>query len=62
MVAPRDYRSDRSKQNREAAHTALKHATNRLPNLRVSLHYLPALCVPTDELDTAGTEVDIWLT
>ena len=51
--------SDRSKQNRGAAHTVLKCATRPHPNLRVSLHHLPPLCILADELDTAGAEVDV---
>ena len=58
QTGPTD-RSDRSAQNRGAAHSALKCATRQLPNLRVSLHHLPPLCIPADELDTAGTEVDV---
>ena len=54
--------SDRSKQNRGAAHTVLKCATRPHPNLRVSLHHLPPLCIPADELDTAGAEVNVSLT
>ena len=51
--------SDRSAQNREAEHSALKCSTRKSPNLRVSLHHLPPLCIPADELDAARTEVDI---
>ena len=46
-------------QKQRAAHLALKCATRRLPNLRVSLHDLPPLCIPADELDTTGAEVDV---
>ena len=28
-------------------------------DLRVSLHDLPPLCIPADELDTTGVEVDV---
>ena len=47
------------RQKQRAAHLALKCATRRLPNLRVSLHDLPPLCIPADELDTTGAEVDV---
>ena len=46
-------------QKQRAAHLALKCATRRLPNLRVSLHDLTPLCIPADELDTTGAEVDV---
>ena len=36
-------------------------ATRQLPNLRVSLHYLPPLCITADELNAAGAEVDVWV-
>ena len=52
-------RSDRSAQNRKPEHTALKYTTRQILNLRVSLHHLPPLCIPADELDTAGAEVDV---
>ena len=52
-------RSDRSAQNREAEHSALECTTQQSPNLSVSLHHLPPLCIPADELDTAGAEVDV---
>ena len=52
-------RSDRSAQNRQAAHLALKCTTREVPNLRVSLHDLPPLCIPADELDTAGAEIHV---
>ena len=57
-IGPTD-RSDRSAQNREAEHSALECTTRQSPNLRVSLHHLPPLCIPADELDTAGAEVDV---
>ena len=47
------------RQKQRAAHIALKCATLRLPNLRVSLHDLSTLCIPADELDTTGAEVDV---
>ena len=47
------------RQKQSAAHLALKCATRRLPNLRVSLHDLPPLCIPADEFDTTGAEVDV---
>ena len=52
-------RSDRSRQNRWAEHSALECATRQTPNLRVSLHDLPPLCIPADELDATGAEVDV---
>ena len=54
-------RSDRSAQNREAEYSALECTTQQSPNLRVSLHHLPPLCIPADELDTAGAEVNVWV-
>ena len=56
-----DYRSDRSWQNRGAARSAHKGATRQLSSLGVSLHHLPPLCIPADEHDTAGAEVDVWV-
>ena len=47
------------RKNREAGHSALECTTQQSPNLRVSLHHLPALCIPVDELDTAGAEVNV---
>ena len=52
-------RSDRSAQNRKAEHSVLECTTQQSPNLRVSLHHLPPLRIPADELDTAGAEVDV---
>ena len=52
-------RSDPSAQNRKPEHTALKYTTRQILNLRVSLHQLPPLCIPADELDTAGAEVHV---
>ena len=60
QTGPTD-RSDRSAQDRKAAHSALKCALHWLPNLRVSLHHLPPLCIPADELDAAGAEVNVWM-
>jgi len=54
-------RSDRYQQNREAAHSAHGCATRQPSSLGVSLHHLPPLCIPADELDTAGAEVDVWV-
>ena len=45
--------------NRKAEHSALKCATRPTPILRVSLHDLPPLCIPANELDATGAEVDI---
>ena len=45
--------------NRKAEHSALKCATRQTPKLRVSLHDLPPLCIPADELDATGAEVDV---
>ena len=50
---------DRYQQNRWAEHSALECATRQTPNLRVSLHDLPPLCIPADELDATGAEVDV---
>ena len=47
------------RQKQRAAHLALKCATRRLPNLRVLLHDPPPLCIPANELDTTGAEVDV---
>ena len=58
QTGPMD-QSDRSAQNRESAHSALKCTTRRTPSLGVSLHDLPPLCIPADELDTAGAEVHV---
>ena len=52
-------RSDRSAQNREAEHYALECATRQSPNLRVSLHHLPPLCISADEFNAAGAEIDV---
>ena len=52
--------SDRSQQNRGAAHSTLQCATQQLPSLG-TFHHLPHLCIPADELDTAGAEVNIWM-
>ena len=54
-------RSDRSQQNRGAAHSVHGCATRQPSSLGVSLHHLPPLCIPADELDTAGAEVDVWV-
>ena len=42
-----------------AAHPALKCATCQIPNLRVSLHHFPPLCISADEFDAAGAEVNV---
>ena len=55
----RHHRSDRSAQNRKAEHSALKCTTRQFPKLRVSLLHLPPLCIPADELNTAGAEVNV---
>ena len=60
QIGPTD-RSERSVQNKKAEHSALKCSTRKSPNLRVSLHHLPPLCIPADELDTAGAEVHVWV-
>jgi len=54
-------RSDRSTQNRKAAHSAHKCTTRQRPILRVPLLDLPPLCIPADELDTTGAEIDVWV-
>jgi len=59
QTGPTD-RSDRSTQNRGAAHSTLQCATQQLPSLG-TFHHLPHLCIPADELDTAGAEVNIWM-
>ena len=58
QTGPTD-RSDRSTQNRKAAHSAHKCTTRQRPNLRVPLLDLPPLCIPADELDTTGAEIDV---
>ena len=58
QTGPTD-RSDRSTQNRKVAHSAHKRTTRQRPNLRVSLLDLPPLCIPADELDTAGAEIHV---
>ena len=58
QTGPTD-RSDRSAQNRRAAHSAHKCTTRQRPNLRVPLLDLAPLCIPADELDTTGVEVDV---
>ena len=58
QTGPTD-RSDRSTQNRKAAYSAHKCTTRQHPNLRVPLLDLPPLCIPADELDTTGPEVDV---
>ena len=52
-------RSDRSQQNWQGAHPAQRWATRQTSNLGVSLLNLPPLCIPADELDTTGAEVDV---
>ena len=47
------------RQKQRAAHLALKCVTRRLPTLRVLLHDPPPLCIPANELDTIGAEVDV---
>ena len=44
-----------------AAHPALKCATRQIPNLRVSLHHFPPLCISADKFDAAGAEIDVWV-
>ena len=58
QTGPTD-RSYRSTQNRKAAHSAHKCTTRQRPNLRVPLLDLPPLCIPADELDTTGAEIDV---
>ena len=58
QTGPTD-RSDQSTQNRKAAHSTHKCTTRQRPNLRVPLLDLPPLCIPADELDTTGAEVDV---
>ena len=41
------------------SHSAIKCAIPGLPSLWVSLHHLPPLYIPADELDTAGAEVNV---
>ena len=52
-------RSDRSMQNRKTEHSALKGSTQKSPNLRVSLHHLPPLCISADEFNAVGAEIDV---
>ena len=58
QTGPTD-RSDLSTRNRKAAYSAHKCTTGQRPNLRVPLLDLPPLCIPADELDTTGAEVDL---
>ena len=60
QIGPTD-RSDRSTQNRRATHSASarKCTTRQRPNLRFPLLDLPPLCIPADELDTTGAEVNV---
>ena len=58
QTGPTD-RSDRSTQNRKATHSVHKCTTRQHPNLRVPLLDLPPLCIPADELDTTGAEIDV---
>ena len=60
QTGPTDW-SDRSTQNRGATHSTLQCATQQLPSLGVSFHHLPPLCIPADELDTAGAKVNVWM-
>ena len=45
--------------NRKAEHSAHECTNRQSPSLRVSLLDLPPLCIPADELDTTGAEVDV---
>ena len=58
QTGPTD-RSDRSTRNRKDAYSTHKCTTRQRPNLRVPLLDLPPLCIPADELDTTGAEVDV---
>ena len=58
QTGPTD-RSDRSTQNRKAAHSVHKCTARQRSNLRIPLLDLPPLCIPADELDTTGAEVDV---
>ena len=58
QTGPTDW-SDRSTQNRKAAHSVHKCTTRQHPNLRVPLLDLPPLCIPADELDTTSAEIDV---
>ena len=49
---------DRSGSQQNPAHGW---STRQPSSLGVSLHHLPPLCIPADELDTAGEEVDVWV-
>ena len=52
-------RSDRPNQNRRAAQPAHTCATPRPPSLLVSVHHFPPFCIPADELDTSGVEINV---
>ena len=58
QIGPSD-RSDRSQQNRGAAHSAPKGATRQNSSLGVSLHHFPPLCISTDKFNTSGAEIHI---
>ena len=47
------------RKNRKAEHSALECTTRQSPSLRASLLDLPPLCIPADEFNTAGTEVNV---
>ena len=47
------------RKNRKAEHSAHECTNRQSPSLRVSLLDLPPLCIPADELDTTGAEVDV---
>ena len=58
QTSPSD-RSNRSTQNRGAAHSARKCATRQLPSLLVSIHHFTPLCITVDKFDTTGAEIDV---
>ena len=54
-----EYRSDRSNKNWGVALPSRKRATRRLPDLRVSIHHFPPLCISADKFDAAGAEINV---
>ena len=51
--------SDRSQQNRGAAHSGPKGATRQNSSLGVSLHHFPPPCISADKFNTVGAEIHV---
>ena len=43
----------------EGCTLCLKYATRQIPDLRVSIHHFPPLCISADEFDAAEAEVNV---